>query len=743
MAYSKDHKPMMGLHDDIFYTTLEVQVECYPRIKYFQNELQCLFPRFQRIYEKLPGSVKLSDERLAFISSAVHELTNSRPMLFMFGPTHSKIPIDDLVQKVKPNKHETHTFEELHDLGENENFKMVLAMCTLRMMDTKKGQDALRKVKSLFGVENLMLYVDRTYEINRDIVVNNLTLLEDLLNLKHEDIKVVYESEKEIISNGINNHMEHKFINAFASLNTFLLEITKKKSHTRRSTFGDKRTGGRFYREIKTRFSNVLTVIDLLVISKGESTEQKLATAIVAFTKTLLIREIAETYEMQDVQVFDYCQNENYTDIWIAALQKHLYEVPLVKKFDEFIRTQYDESVKSDIEKCYTLNDAKTIGKEVTKVLMGHFLKVGTSVKEIRVNLDLLTSLRKELLRLMEVTIDGSKYVEREPELENWRNQIQGIKEVEGSGYVLGKPVVLVKMSESTEREREIRTHITKSLNGYPSEVIVECASPTYFAGRHGTGTNTKIVMGDAFLSDCGKRGTIGLFMHEDGTEHKDLHFVTSSHVVLGSNAVKTNDQRPVDLGILRHSLLTEDNLVDIAAIKIQEDIQDRCFVFFQDNNETCECTILEMDAIQNLKDGKYVYKRGSTTGETKGRIISEDFIRSGLKDHSFLVGLPVGSDEAAHNFSFAQEGDSGSVLYTKTPDGKVQYVAIVMGKYTLRDEEDNPNSTFKRLTREMGSLILTTCLREGLNRLEQKFNLKLTLPTLQFENTRMKKDVL
>ncbi|KAL3857782.1 hypothetical protein ACJMK2_012418 [Sinanodonta woodiana] len=719
----------MGLHDDIFYTTVEIPVESYQRIKYFQSELQDLYTRFERIFEKLPTSVKLSDRSLVSISNAVQHLTNSMPMLFMFGPTHSKIPIRCLVQNDTPNQRRTHPLEEMHHLDIHvTNYKMVLAMCTLRMMDTKRGRDALRKVESLFGTENMMFYVDSGYELNMDMVVNTLALLENLLEL---DIKVVFESKMEIISNDINNHIENKFVNTFVSLNKFLLEITKKRSRTSRSTFGDKRTGGRFYRDIKRQFENASTVIDLLVTSRGETTEQKLATAIVAFTKTLVISEIAETYEMQDVQVFDYCQRQNFTDIWTVVLQKHLNGVPLVRIFDQLVRMPNDELARRDIENNYTLDDANTIGKEVTQALMGYLLELGTNVKEIRVNLDLLTLLRKELLRLIEETLVGDKYVERVPNLDNWRKQILGIRDVKKLDIVFGKLVVFVNIPESTEREKEVRKQVKKSLKGFPSEVVVECVSYIYHAGRHGNGTYSKIDMGDAFLSEGESRGTIGLFMKEYGTEQMDLHFVTSSHAVVGSKVVKTNDQSPVLLGTIRHSLFTDDGLVDVAAIRVEDEIRTRCNIFFKENDEIRKCKILDINAIQTLKEGKHVYKRGSTTGETKGCIISEDFSTgSGLKDHSFLVGLPVGSDEAALSKGFAQEGDSGAVLYTKAPDGEVQYVGLLMGKYTLRDETDSTSSTFKSLTKEVGSLILTTCLQEGLNRIEQKFNFKLALPT-------------
>ncbi|KAL3857794.1 hypothetical protein ACJMK2_012429 [Sinanodonta woodiana] len=732
---------MMGLHDDIFYTTVEIPVESYPRIKYFQSELQDLYTRFERIFEKLPESVTLSHRSSVSISNAVQHLTNSRSMLFMFGPTHSRIPIRYLVQNDTPNQRRTHPLEDLHHLDIHmTNYRMVLAMCTLRMMDTNMGQNTLRNVKSLFGAENMMFYVDIRYELNMEMVVNTLADVENLLQLRRGDIKVVFESNIGIISNDINNHIENKFVNTFLSLNKFVLELTKKRSRTRRSTFGDKRTRGRFYRDIKRQFENVSTVIDLLVTSRGETTEQKLATAIVAFTKALLISEIAETYEMQDVQIFDYCQRQNFTDIWTVVLQEHLYGVPLVRIFDQLVRMPNDELARRDIENNYTLDDAKTIGREVTQALMGYFLELGTNVKEIRVNLDLLTLLRKELLRLIEETLVGDEYVERVPNLDNWRKQILGIRDVKKLDIVFGKLVVFVNIPESTEREKEVRKQVKKSLKGFPSEVVVECVSYRYHAGRHGNGTNSKIDMGDAFRSEGGSRGTIGLFMKEYGTEHMDLHFVTSSHAVVGSKVVKTNDQSPVLLGTIRHSLFTDDGLVDVAAIRVENEIRTRCNIFFKENDEIRKCKILDINAIQTLKEGKHVYKRGSTTGETKGCIISEDFSTgSGLKDHSFLVGLPVGSDEAALSKGFAQEGDSGAVLYTKAPDGEVQYVGLLMGKYTLRDETDSTSSTFRSLTKEVGSLILTTCLQEGLNRIEQKFNFKLALPTHEGETNSMK----
>ncbi|KAL3857795.1 hypothetical protein ACJMK2_012430 [Sinanodonta woodiana] len=721
-----DPNKEMGLKDDIYYTSIEVRFESYPRIKHFQSELQDLFRRFQGFYEQLPECLKHSGHKLNSLKKDVHLLTNVKPVLFLFGNTHSKIPKADLIKKYKVPKHDTHQMEELQAVDEKKH-KLVIAICTLRMMDTKKGTDTLLKVRDCFGEENMIFFVD---ECKNDLVVNNLARLENLLKISQERMNVVYQQKKEI-SAAISNLMEHKFIHAFQSLNLLLQEITQKRSPTHGPTFGGKGTGGRFYKEIKTFLENPLTILDILMISSGRTAEERLTTAIVRFVKTVLTRELARTYRIQDTKVFDYLQKENYEPTWIKHLESHISPMTFITKFQKVIERPNDELAICEVQNQYTSDDAKTLGKEVTKVLMGYFLKVGTAVKNIRINLDLLIFLRKELTNIMEETISGVQYEDCIPEMEKWRERVERIKDVQSVSHMFGSLCVFVKNTESRDREKEVRMQIRKYLIDYPGEYVVEVVSQASFSGRHVHGNCSEILIGDGFRNRHGSRGTIGLFMYEDGNDSTGLHFVTSSHTVLHSDEVVTNEMRPVHLGKTSHSLTTEDGLIDIAAIQIARNMQHRCNVFFQENNETCDGMILDMKGIRKLKEGKHVFKRGSETGETKGCIISQDFTKVGIQEHNFLVGLLAEPNEPAKSRVFAKEGDSGAVLYLKTPDGEVQYIAILMGKLDIRPTEDQSYLSFTDLAKRVGPPIVTTCLQEGLNKLEQKFGVKLTLPEI------------
>ncbi|KAL3857783.1 hypothetical protein ACJMK2_012419 [Sinanodonta woodiana] len=719
-----DTNKEMGLKDDIYYTSIEVRFESYPRIKHFQSELQDLFRRFLGFYEQLPECLKHSGHKLNSLKNDVHLLTNVKPVLFLFGNTHSKIPKADLIKKYKVPKHDTHQMEELQAVDEKKH-KLVIAICTLRMMDTKKGTDTLLKVRDCFGEENMIFFVD---ECKNDLVVNNLARLENLLKLSQERMNVVYQQKKEI-SAAISNLMEHKFIHAFQSLNLLLQEITQKRSPTHGPTFGGKGTGGRFYKEIKTFLENPLTILDILMISSGRTAEEKLTTAIIRFVKTVLTRELARTYRIQDTKVFDYLQKENYEPTWIKHLESHISPMTFITKFQKVIERPNDALAIYEVKNQYTSDDAKTLGKEVTKVLMGYVLKVGTAVKNIRINLDSLIFLRKELMRIMEETISEVQYEDCIPEIDKWKERVERIKDIQSCSHMFGKLCVFVQHTDSRDREKEVRMQIGKYLIDYPGEYVVEVVSQASFSGRYEHRNCSKIVMGDGFLNKYKNRGTIGLFMYKDGDESNDLHFVTSSHTVLYSDEVKTNDIEPVCLGKTSHLLTTEDGLIDIAAIRIERKIRPSCNVFFEEDNEMCESMILDMEGIRKLKEGKHVFKRGSETGETKGCIISQVFRDVGIQKHNFLVGLLAEPHEPADNRVFAREGDSGAVVYTKTPDGEVQYIAILMGKLDVRPTEDQSYLSFTDLAKRVGPPIMTTCLQEGLNKLEQKFGVKLTLP--------------
>ncbi|KAK3588229.1 hypothetical protein CHS0354_035048 [Potamilus streckersoni] len=764
MAKSKVHKSKdMGLQDN-FYTSVDAPLDSYPRIKYFQSRLKDIFPRLQRLYDSVPKSLKRPQSESKKVSDAVKQVTVSSPVLFLFGATHSKIPKADLVQESGNIKYKTHSLEKIPSFDDSQKkHKLFSVICTLKMIETRKGKETLVKMKDCVGVENMLFFVDAEYEKDKDSVANNLERLREFLKPK---IIVVYQSKIEL-SAAISNHMERKFIKVFRLLNQYLIKATWKTKHTCGSIFGQEDANDRLAAAIMAFFKTPLTMLDLLLTVEPESSEKVIniekATkiAIVRCTKLVLIGEVESTYEVKGISVHEYLEEHKYNENCLMLLEQsvdvrkflckaqpiepqlitQLQRLPENQKSINSVMKLLSESGldergsnisgkrrKGNIS-LQTQFEAfsKTIADEVSKVLLSYFLDIGNTFKGFMSKLDTLSQLREELVRIMEQTSDKRIYGVVMPDLQSWTDLLGRIKEVQAVGHMFGKLYVFVKEPEAGERENEVLTTIRKCLVDYPGGIRIEVSSNSFYSGGDGTESSKKIAMGDAFLNgSC--RGTIGLFMTKNGNESEDLHFVTSSHVVLQSEDVTTIDPTPVPLGRRAHIVTTDNKLLDISVIRVHPNMRDRCNTLFHDNNKTRKCHILDSENTKRLMaPGVRVYKRGSTSELTTGSIICKDLKQFGLQKHNLVVGVPAGSDEETIKKGFAQKGDSGAVVYTETPEGEIQYMAILMGEFESRDTEDKSVEELKQM---VGPLIVTSSLSEGLDKVQTMFNCKLALPS-------------
>ncbi|KAK3594168.1 hypothetical protein CHS0354_000001 [Potamilus streckersoni] len=682
------------------------------------------------------------------------QLTVSSPVVHLFGPTHSKIPKTDLFTKCSDTRCETHQLEEMPSLDAIEKqHKLLGVICTLRMIGSEQGKETLLQLKDDFGVENLLFFVDAEYESNKDVMHTNIQCLQYFLS--HE-ITVVSQTENKL-STVISNHMEQKFIEAFHLMNQYLQEVTNNTSNLRECIFGHEDRKEQLAIIIENFFRTPLTILDLFLTTEPASAEKEIVIATVRITKDMIIKKIVDTHKLQVIRVIDYLEEVHFNERCIKLLEKSdivqkalpkariitkLLEIAakhktgisfaairskyaLVERLCNFYGKQSIEGGKSGLHKEF-IAFSETIAMEAVNALMDFFLDISSNIRDIMIKMDLLARIRKELLRIMEKTIDQKKYGEVLPELQKWRDHLERIQEVKAVGYICGQLSIFVQKPEFSERASEVQTKIVKCLLDYPGEINIEYFSGSLCSGR-GTSEPTKpIAMGDAFLCNS-RRGTIGLFMYKMENRHTNLHFVTSSHVVLGSEKVTTAERNPIPFGERTFFRTSEDNLLDIAVIQVHPEMTDRCNPFFPDDREPRECKILDLDGINQLDEFELVYKRGSTSGLTQGCILSSDFQHVGLRNHNFVIGVPPVSEDEIIEKGFAQKGVRGAVVYTEPGPGEIHYISILMGEYS--SDELGGLSDLEDLKQTHGPLILTSCVREGLNEIEEELAYILTLP--------------
>ncbi|KAL3856368.1 hypothetical protein ACJMK2_011136 [Sinanodonta woodiana] len=744
----------MGIKDEIFYTTFSAPVECFPRIKYFQSRLKDLYPRFERLHNQIPGSLKPPGAELNSLNDAINQLTDSIPVVHLFGPAHSKIPKTELIPKVGDMRRETHQLDDVPHLGAIEKkHKLFVVICTIRMIETQQGKNTLQQLKDGVGVENMLFFVDAEYESNKNLADTNIQCIRGLMRHK---ITIVYQSEKKL-STAISDHIERKFIDAFHLMNQYLQEFAKKTAHSREWIFGQEDTKKQIASAISKFFRTPLTILDLFLTTEQSSAERKIAIATVKISKDMIIKDIVKGYKLQVSRASDYLDEVRFNEECITLLEKNdiasraLSKAPLIKKLLEIAEKQKERTSVVTLRCNYALVEilcnlygtqsgkatkrglhreflrfSDAIAVEAANALWDFFLDIGSRIRNIMNKIDLLARVQKELLRIMEKTIEKQKYSEVMPKLQNWRDHLERIKEVKAVGHICGQLSVFVQKPESAERASEIQKKIEKCLLDYPGEILVVFNSGCLYGGGGSPTTTNLIAMGDAFLCNS-RRGTIGLFMNKMDEGHNSLLFLTSSHVVLESEKVTTAETTPVPLGERTVFLTAEDNLLDIAVIQVHPEITKRCNPFFPDDSEPHNCMILDMDGISKLDEFEQVFKIGSTSGLTQGCILSKDLKLPGLSNHTFVIGVPPGSDDAIVERGFAQKGDSGAVVYTEPAPNEIHYISIVMGEYS--SDELGGESKFEDLKQSHGPLVMTSCVREGLKQLEEDLACVLTLP--------------
>ena len=173
------------------------------------------------------------------------------------------------------------------------------------------------------------------------------------------------------------------------------------------------------------------------------------------------------------------------------------------------------------------------------------------------------------------------------------------------------------------------------------------------------------------------RRGTLGGFVEDE--EKKELFAVTCAHVVRPGNHAGDLDvfvderQQPRRLGVSTEELALctggAEIIIDMAAVKIVDEIRNQCIRFLKDEDGINRHTELVDYFELNEYLGKDVYKYGAATRLTQGIICSVDYdqkIRELLGSSTSAVVI---EDLPGSLTKFADRGDSGAFVCLQNPE--------------------------------------------------------------------------
>lgn len=131
----------------------------------------------------------------------------------------------------------------------------------------------------------------------------------------------------------------------------------------------------------------------------------------------------------------------------------------------------------------------------------------------------------------------------------------------------------------------------------------------------------------------------------------------------------------------------TDKNSCDFAAIEIEKSFSEKCDETFQNEDRKIINARVFSESLTNVG---IVHKIGAATKVTKGRVLSSEYydklFDDNNREHVFLVkGIPG---------NFSKEGDSGSLVFTRSKDAQqtcVDVLGMVYGnKVTVYDDYDD-----------------------------------------------------
>ncbi|XP_045194130.2 uncharacterized protein LOC123549795 [Mercenaria mercenaria] len=245
------------------------------------------------------------------------------------------------------------------------------------------------------------------------------------------------------------------------------------------------------------------------------------------------------------------------------------------------------------------------------------------------------------------------------------RKNILRISGVYGVGTIYGQLEVHVNPGVNvTVIESELRTLLRKNNRTCHFTLRPIERKPEIFV-------DSQYENGEPIESLCPlRRGTLGGFV--DGSDNH-LYGLTCAHVVRGPDGQEhnvfikdgKNKQCLFAKSIPNLTVSTGENtkpLIDIAAVRIVDNMQNKCIKFLKDDNSKIKPAVLAADRPLDMT-GTYVYKHGAVSSLTKGLVCSDDYSvlcdDEGELEYVMLIDNYGDDDDEL----FAMPGDSGSTI--------------------------------------------------------------------------------
>lgn len=216
---------------------------------------------------------------------------------------------------------------------------------------------------------------------------------------------------------------------------------------------------------------------------------------------------------------------------------------------------------------------------------------------------------------------------------------------------------------------------------------------------------NPILKQGDPIYADdcCEKHptGTLGGFVMRVNEDRKK-YALTCNHIFPSRNKMAYADDS--DDGARRQigsCVFTKNDMsCDFAAIEMNDTISNKCDVTFRrDDGKGINAHLYD----ENLEDVGIVHKIGATTGVTQGYILSSEFYNKypaeGNRECIFLV-------KGTHG-NFSEEGDSGSLVFSRPRSVQQNYVDIVGMVYAKnrKAKDDVETEVYNRTDKESEQL--------------------------------------
>lgn len=161
-------------------------------------------------------------------------------------------------------------------------------------------------------------------------------------------------------------------------------------------------------------------------------------------------------------------------------------------------------------------------------------------------------------------------------------------------------------------------------------------------------------------------KGTLGGFVREINNKMK-IYALTCNHIfpLVNQPAYIDDFQGLNEIGSCVFT--TKEQSCDFAAIEVMDSFAEKCDVAIRRDDQKRVNARLYTESLDNLG---LVFKIGATTNVTKGYIISSEFYDKLHHDNIFLVKGIDGS--------FSEEGDSGSLVFSRPKSAKQTYVNVL-----------------------------------------------------------------